>query len=326
MNNDIEISIIVPVYNVKEYIQSCIDSILSQTYGEFELILVDDGSNDGSEIVCEEISSRDSRITVIHQKNAGLSAARNTGIQHAKGKYITFIDSDDFVSQQYVQLLYDTILSTDSDICFCDYIKVSQSSNFEIDGKDVSLFGNKYIFSNEDTIKEVYNSKYHGLEFVSWAKMYKVSLFRDNGILFPEGKLYEDAFTTYKLVYYSNSISYIDIPLYSYRMRDGSIMNSSFSLKKLDMLQATKEEYLFFQEHSEYNLMRLAFIDYLYKVKYILKIMYNNPSTYKETIVSVCNDLKNDLEESKKYIKIPLKKYLYYMALSQFPGIFLKIR
>ncbi|MCJ0604626.1 glycosyltransferase, partial [Enterococcus cecorum] len=119
--------------------------MLSQTFGGFELIIVDDGSNDGSEIICEEISSNDSRITVIHQKNAGLSAARNTGIQHAKGKYITFIDSDDFVSQQYVQLLYDTIVSTDSDICFCDYIKVSQSSNFEIGGNDVSLFGNKYV-------------------------------------------------------------------------------------------------------------------------------------------------------------------------------------
>ena len=128
MNDSVEISIVLPVYNVIDYLDECIKSILRQSNINFELIVVDDGSTDGSQILCDRYSESDSRIKVIHQKNAGLSAARNTGLNHAKGKYITFIDSDDFVGEKYIEVLYKIIIESCADISMCDYMEVAQDT------------------------------------------------------------------------------------------------------------------------------------------------------------------------------------------------------
>lgn len=323
MDSRAKVSIVLPVYNVADYLKECIQSILNQTFKEYELILVDDGSTDGSEIMCDQYKKKDERIVVVHQKNGGLSAARNTGMNYAKAEYITFIDSDDFVGPQYIELLYESVIKNDADISICDYKEVSQNATIgsidycEKDNiKELSL-------DKEETIKQVYKTDYHGIEFVSWAKIYKLDLFKSNDIYFPEGRLHEDAFTTYKLFYISKKITYIDIPLYFYRIRSGSIMTSEFSEKRLDMICATREEYQFFKKNDNYELMRLAFFDHLHKVKLILKMIYNSSGNKRKISNKVCKDLNKDLEECKNYISIPFVKYVYYKGLVKFPQMFI---
>lgn len=326
MNDRVEISIVLPVYNVIDYLDECIKSILRQSNINFELIVVDDGSTDGSQILCDKYSESDSRIKVIHQKNVGLSAARNTGLNHAKGKYITFIDSDDFVGEKYIEILYRTIIESHADISMCDYKEVAQDTKIG----DVIFQAQNQIervyYTGKEAIAEVYKNPFHGMEFVSWAKMYRMELFKSNEILFPEGKLHEDAFTTYKLFYASNKIAVVNAPLYFYRIRSGSIMTSEFTEKRLDMLQATREEYLFFKENCDFGLMYLAFVDYLHKVKSVLKMIFASEGDNRKITRRVCRELDHDIEECKKNINIPMIKYVYYKGMAKFPRIFTSIR
>lgn len=128
MADKTQITVVLPVYNVVDYLEECIKSVLKQTYVNFELILVDDGSSDGSELICDKYKEMDCRIIVIHQKNGGLSAARNTGISYASGKFITFIDSDDYIAPEYIEKLYEAIIKYDADISMCDFQKVPENS------------------------------------------------------------------------------------------------------------------------------------------------------------------------------------------------------
>lgn len=326
MNNNLKISVVLPIYNVIEYLDDCVKSILAQSYPTFELILVDDGSTDGSQTLCDQYKQIDERITVIHQKNGGLSAARNTGIRYAHGQYITFIDSDDFVAHDYIEKLYCSITESDSDISMCDFQKVAEEASLENIKTKCSTEVKPLSLNKEDTIRKVYDENFHGIDFVSWAKMYKIDLFRKNNIYFPEGKLHEDAFTTYKLIYFSEKIAYINIPLYFYRIRSGSIMTASFSEKRLDMIEATREEYQFFKEIQNYELMKIALWDHLHKVKYILKMLETSSDDTRKFTKKVCEDLNKDLNECRKYISIPIIKYVYYKGLAKFPKVFILIR
>lgn len=322
MNKNPKISVILPVYNVVDYLEDCLKSIFNQTFEDFELIIVDDGSNDGSEYLCDEYGKNNEKVVVIHQKNAGLSAARNAGIKQAKGEFVTFIDSDDMVSFRYLEELLKTILNTSSDISICDYVQINNGMNLDQINHVNNKKSNEIILNKREAIEEVYKNKYHGIEFVTWAKLYKLKLFKENNIWFPNGRIHEDAFTTYKLFYISNRISYVDKGLYYYRIRSGSIMNSAFTEKRLDMIVATREEYKFFLEAKDYKLMKLAFFDYLHKVKLILKMMYNSNNINNELIKRVCQDLNEDINEFSEYVKIPFFKYIYYKGWVNFPKFF----
>lgn len=326
MSDNIQISVVLPIYNVANYLDECVKSVLNQSYADFELILVDDGSTDGSQTLCDQYKQKDKRIIVIHQKNGGLSSARNTGIKCAHGKYIALIDSDDYIAYDYIEQLYNAIVENSADISMCDFQKVTEDSKLK-EIKILDQSENKHlILDKEETIKEVYNGNFHGIDFVSWAKMYKLDLFRENNIYFPEGKLHEDAFTTYKLFYLSHKIAYIDVPLYFYRIRNGSITSSPFSIKRLDMIQATREEYQFFEGVGNYELMKLAFVDHLHKVKFILKMLDGASTDTRQITKNVCKDLDKDLEECRKHISIPILKYIYYKGLVRFPKVFMLIR
>lgn len=326
MNDNVDISIILPVYNVITYLDECVNSILKQSISNFELIIVDDGSTDGSQDLCDKYSEVDERIHVIHQKNAGLSAARNVGLKHANGKYITFIDSDDFVGREYVEILYRAITECGTDISVCDYMEVRTDTQISSSILQDKKSAKKIHYNGKEAIEEVYNNSFHGMEFVSWAKMYKLELFKSNNILFPEGRLHEDAFTTYKLFYMSKTITYVSVPLYFYRIRSGSIMTSEFSPKRLDMIDATREEYLFFKNKGDFDLMYLAFVDYLHKVKFVVKMIFSSHGDNKASLKKVCDELNRDIEECMEYINIPMIKYVYYKGLAKYPRIFTLIR
>lgn len=229
------ISVVVPVYNVELYLAQCINSILSQTYKNLEIILIDDGSTDSSPQICDEFALEDGRIKVIHQKNGGLSDARNTGISLCTGKYIAFIDSDDFVDYEYFSFLHRLIRSGEYQISIC----------------------NPYPFKNEkdiayrpmkETIKEMNGTE--ALEIMlyqrhfdtsAWGKLFLRELF--SNIRFPTGKIFEDMGTIYKTLLVSSNVIFSNKELYFYRQRTSSISGGYYNKRKADYLKFAEEIY-----------------------------------------------------------------------------------
>ncbi len=241
---DNKVSVVVPIYNVEKYLNRCLQSIINQSYKNIEIILVNDGSTDNSLQIAEEEEKNDSRIKIITQKNQGLSMARNTGIQHATGEYICFVDSDDFVHKDYVKCLIENLEENDSDISVCDYLYINEKDEtWSKKNKE------EKIFSNLEAINDLLVGNQE-TEVMAWNKLYKLSLFKENNIFFPKGKLHEDNFTTYKLYYYAKKISLIPDKLYFYLQRTDSIMGKKFNIKRLDVLQAVEETKSFFKKEN----------------------------------------------------------------------------
>ena len=251
------ISVVVPIYKVEKFLPTCIESIIRQSYRNLELILVDDGSPDSCPSICEKYKQVDSRIKVIHKKNGGLSDARNAGLKIAEGKWITFIDSDDYVGADFLRVLYTVAVLNEADISICDYNTVLDNNGHET--KSTSVLG----LNNVECLESIYHPKIHGMEFVAWGKLYKTTLFKKNSIEYPVGKIHEDVFTTYKLVYTASQIVFSNYIGYFYRIRKDSIMTSAFNLKRLDVLDAREEACDFFLIKGEINIFDLALNAYL---------------------------------------------------------------
>ena len=225
-----KISLIVPVYNVEEYMDDCLRSLVSQTFTNLEIILIDDGSTDKSGIKCDKWASLDSRIDVIHKANGGLSDARNQGIKQATGDYVVCVDSDDSVDADYVEYLYTLLKKHNPLMSICQHRVIN---------------GSKVIYTPQNSTDEVLSSKkciermlYHDvIDTSAWAKMYRKDLF--DGIEYPYGKLFEDIATTYKLMMKSSQISVGYESKYNYMVRKDSIVSGGFNKRKLDLLEMT---------------------------------------------------------------------------------------
>lgn len=231
------VSVIVPIYNVEKYLKRCVDSILDQTYTKLEIILVDDGSTDQSGFMCDIYTQNDSRIRVLHKENGGLSDARNAGLEIANGEYVYFIDSDDFVTDDAVKYLYDSLLSYNADIATHGYvIHYSEDSNINIH----ELKGNEQLaLTNEDALEHLLYEKQ--VTPSACMKLYRRQLF-DTGIRFPAGKNCEDLATTYKLFSKARRIVLNTAPKYFYYQRLGSLTQSDFNDSSMDGFYATKDQ------------------------------------------------------------------------------------
>lgn len=238
------ISVIVPIYNVEKYLNRCIDSILNQSFKDFELILVDDGSPDNCGKICDEYAKKDSRIVVIHKENGGLSDARNKGIEWAfensKSEWITFIDSDDWVHRDYLKMLLGSAVELGSNVSACAYIETEKYLEDKSD--DVIA---KQIDTEEFYVTRNVNA------VISCAKLYKKDLFIH--IRFPFGKIHEDEFTTYKVLFQCKNIAYVSNPLYYYFQRSDSIMGREWNSKRLDALRAYEESARYFRVNKFLN-------------------------------------------------------------------------
>lgn len=234
------ISIIVPVYNVERYLWTCVRSILNQTYENIEVILVDDGSTDFSGDICDALAADDSRVSVIHKENGGLSDARNTGIRNSKGSFISLIDSDDLVCDNFIQTLYETYLKTQSDLVCCELICFYDEDEEKLWSYWKRNNGEECGFKKY-TPKEITEKSFYQHISITGApqKLYKRSIFCD--IEFPVGRYFEDLATTYLFFQKAESISVIDKKLYAYRMREDSIMNRPFNPNKLDCIWAAEK-------------------------------------------------------------------------------------
>ena len=235
-----EISIIVPVYNVEHYLENCIESILNQTFKDFELILVDDGSTDNSGKICDIYEKKDSRIKVIHKNNGGLSSARNTCLDIACGKYVGFVDSDDSIHPKMYEVLYNLIKKYKSDISCCSY-----KYTYDISSKEYEKLNlNKVIeMSNIEAIEKLYDKDLGVRLIVAWNKLYNKCLF-DN-IRYKVGRLHEDEFMAHRILYNSKKITYVDNELYYYLQREGSIMSQISYKRKVDALLSKSDRMRF---------------------------------------------------------------------------------
>ncbi len=219
------ISVIVPVYQVKDYLDECIQSLSRQTWRNMEILLIDDGSTDGSSAICDRYAGKDSRLRVFHQGNQGLSGARNEGLRQAKGEYIAFVDSDDLVSPIYIEELYHLIRKYDADISVCDY-----SVNWETVDREHRNDLKSICLDSERMLME-WHGKRKRVETVVWNKLYRreILLSSVQPALFPEGKLHEDVYVSHQIVQHARRIAVTEEKLYMYRQRESSIKNSGIT-------------------------------------------------------------------------------------------------
>lgn len=292
-----EISIIVPVYNVEQYLERCIESILAQTFTDFELILVNDGSTDGSLSICNKYLKIDKRIKVLSQENKGLSSARNMGIANSKGKYIAFVDSDDFINEFMYEVLYSNLKKYNADIAICGFEKIYDDNILKRKKmKNIKISE----FSSYDALKSLYENK--SLEFiVAWNKLYRKNIFEE--INYPIGKIHEDEFIAHKIYDKCNKVIYIDEQLYYYYQRSNSIMKSDFTLKRFDAVYAYKNRMEFFREKNYLELLNKAeyfFIQYFFMFYFKCKNTLNvNKNTLKQLKRTFTSELKNILRNPK---------------------------
>lgn len=237
------ISVIVPIYNVENYLDRCLNSIINQSYEKIEIILVNDGSKDKSFEKCKEYEKNDSRIFLFSKKNGGLSSARNYGLNKANGEYATFIDSDDFLKADYILNLYNGIKVSKSKIA------ISQFSLFFENKKENDRSFNKSVIiqelTTETALKEMFLQKKY--DNSAWGKLYHKSLFKY--LVYPEGKLYEDLPVTYKVMSKTDKITLVNSRDYLYVQRPDSIQGSLFNEKKLDIIPFVEEMIGFIYEN-----------------------------------------------------------------------------
>ncbi len=232
------VSVIVPVYNVEQYLPRCIDSILGQTFTDFELILVDDGSPDHCGVICDAYAKKDPRVKVIHQKNAGVSAARNAALATAMGEYITFVDSDDYIGHDRLETMYTALIRENADVVITNMTIIDE------DGSTVKQvmhreFGTVDMISGEEKKKYICTKLLacvHGWEV--WTRLFRRDIIRDNCICFPEtcGNYAEDMAFVAAYMLYARCMVSITYAGYFYMLRSDSMMRKSEGTVKLDSL------------------------------------------------------------------------------------------
>lgn len=247
------ISVIIPVYNVQDYLPACLECVCAQTYENLEIILVDDGATDGSGAICDTWAQKDPRIRVIHKANGGLSTARNAGINIARGRWITFVDSDDLIAWDMVEGLQRVI--GEADIAMCDRQKFTDAP---VPAQDSGL----ERYSGLDFLNKIYEAP----RFIAaWGKLYKRELFQR--LRFREGILHEDEDLLPQLIYEAKEIVYLRQEKYFYRVRPSSIMTSEFNKKRLDIIGVCKRRIDLFTQWGLTELRKKAVKDYYQHLK-----------------------------------------------------------
>lgn len=305
MKTETLVTIVIPVYNVERYIGKCIESLQQQTYSNIEIILVNDGTKDNSLNIAQEFANADKRIKIISQENQGLSAARNTGIKNATGEYICFVDSDDFVDKDYINLLLESCIKSNADISVCDFYYIDENNHVWNRIKK-----EERIFSNIEALKDIFSGS-QITEVMTWNKLYKLSLFRDNNIWFPTGKLHEDNFTTYKLYYYANHVALITDKLYYYLQRSNSIMGKKFNTKRLDIIQAVEETKSFFKDKPIEMPQELEYYEMSTKINLLNNMIRDEfDGIEKDNIIQKIIDKKHQYQKNR-YTGIKMKIVLF---------------
>lgn len=285
-----KISIIVPVYRVEEYLDKCVQSILNQTFTDFELILVDDGSPDRCGEMCDGYAEKDSRVKVIHKENGGLSDARNAGIDAASAEYIGFVDSDDYIAEDMYEMLYENIVKYDADISACGLFNCYETRKIRQYDKDELL-----IVNQSEGIGIILEGKKLSVNAVN--KLFVKTLFHN--IRFPVGKLSEDAYVMIKLFGQAQKMVIETKPKYYYIHRAESITTSNYTQRDYNVVEAYKNNLLYVQDHFPEHIAKAKF-------RYLWAYIY----VYEKMIVSQTMVNDNEYNELTKWLKKHAIKYL----------------
>lgn len=309
------ISVIVPIYNVEKYLERCVDSIVNQTYKNLELILVDDGSPDNCPQMCDDYAKKDSRIKVIHKKNGGLSDARNAGMAVATGEYISFIDSDDYVSDDFFECLLNVMNKENSDIAECSVVKFYEDNHF--DEFFDNLSAKTYDTQNAMSALIAENPFHQHV----WNKLYKTELVKD--VPYAVGKLNEDEFWTYQVFGRANKVAKLNKTMYYYFQRSSSIMGVGYNIRRLDALEgkANRQKYI---ENNFPALSTQAKIDWygscMFAYQSVLKFMSGADKKkalsiiikYKKNCNLTFSEVNTIKDSSKKYFMFA--KFNFYLC------------
>lgn len=313
------ISIIVPVYNVEDYLPECIDSILAQTYKNLEIILVNDGSTDNSGKICDEYAQKDSRIKVIHKENSGVSSTRNMGIEAASGEYIGFVDSDDTVDSDMYTIMYDAAFKTNSDISVCKFIRFSASAHAAPD---------KHNY--EDTFVTMTNTEAIACVLVSRPfsgsicdKLFKAEIIK-NARLDTRLHVAEDFLFTVTAMAKSKRATFVPIMLYNYRVRKTSVSHEVYSPKKLESFEARVAAEKILREHGLYEELKDEMdASFVASTTKIIRGLCTDKELFKKYKAFAIKEFKkHSTRKSRRLISKSLKKhtmlinfnvYFYYM-------------
>lgn len=317
-----KISVIIPVYKVEKYLNRCINSVVNQTYKNLEIILVDDGSHDNCPKICDDWAKKDDRIIVVHKKNGGLSDARNKGIDIASGTYICFVDSDDYISENMIEKLYNALTEANAEISICNFRYVDEYGN---DCTDKKLFSNDNlpitdnVLSSFDILADKMFEPKNWYWVVAWNKLYKKELFDD--IRYPVGKIHEDEYVIHSLLIKCNRVACVSDMLYYYVQRNDSIMKSTkINPRRIDYIEAyllrakmyTENEKL---KHKAKSLMILAINDYYTCLTN--KIFDTKKNKYIQHLFRKVYN-KAEKECNRSDLKTELKLFLNYISIVKY--------
>ena len=282
-----KISVIVPIYNVERYLSECINSILRQTFSDFECILINDGSTDTCGEICNNYQKIDNRIKIIHQSNKGVSAARNMGLNIAKGEYITFIDSDDIIHHSYLYYLYNTAKKYNTDLVQCFYTQFTKNKPTD---QDIDIRDKIYTLSGYEAILKHYRNA--DFSFMVWDKLYSRRLV--GKLRFPEQLRNEDEFFNNHILLECEKIIQIPQSLYYYRVHQISFSKKIFSEQNLDILDVTHDAFIFFAEKNCTEILPFVAKEFWRRFyKYVRRAIKNNcfPQVKEQQIRVFCQDL-----------------------------------
>ena len=272
------VSVVVPIYKTEKYLRQCIESIVSQTYSDLQIIFVDGDSPDNSKKICEEYAAKDPRITILCHENEGLSSDRNVGMDIAKGEYITFIDGDDFIAPDMIENMLKAAQSENADMVACQVIRCEEQDTTDT----VKFPKSEYIcksYTDDDKMRTFLQGEKIGT--TAWAKLYKTYMFKE--IKYPVGKNHEDVFTTYKLVHIANRLCIINSVGYVYR-NNMSGLSKGFSKTRLDSIRGSLERTQFIEKYYP-NLVNEAYIGITHSCTRCLMLMgkagYQDVETFK---------------------------------------------
>lgn len=297
VNNE-TISIICPVYNVAAYLDRCLRSILDQTYTNIEVILVDDGSSDGSGLICDQWKSKDDRVVVLHQKNKGLSNARNEGLKFAHGKYIGYVDSDDWIAHDMYQILHDCITKEKADIACGKVVRVTGEKVDDSSGCPYSYM----VETKDEYAKKYFRITSDQTVHYVWNKLYRRSV--ADKIRFPEGLIAEDVEGFFYALVNSDKIVNVDRDMYYYRYNPKGISSDWFSKKQMDIIQVWENVYKYCVDHS--------IVDWIYYAK----INYHRAYFGVLTRLLISGKNKEFLDEKRMLIKNTRKYYWSLIKIS----------
>ena len=309
------ISVIIPVYKCEEYLEACVDSILNQTFTDFEIILVDDGSPDNSGKLCDELAEKYNKIVVLHQENQGQAAARNNGVRISRGEWLHFVDSDDLIHPQMLERLYNAVIENNVSLAMCSAVQDEKLPDDFYAEKKVEF---KNLEMNEDNF--LYLCRYLKYYYwVVWGKLIHKSIYEKHPLT--EGRIYEDNAIVCKWLYEAKKVALTHAPMYFYYTNNSGTTKKAFTKKQLDVLWAFKEQLDFFYSLG-YKKMTTHMATYYFEISAYL---YHRAKTEnaKELIPHIKEKEKEIKSLYSDYIKLDTKQKLYYYERTNKPMFYI---